>query len=209
MNSGLALASGLVAGLAIALPLGAIGVLLLQEGMRRGFRGGLPAAAGVASVDVLYCLAAALAGAVAAPIVRSLAPWPAVIGSLALVTIGAWGLLRLVRSPDLEAGSAAKPLGSGWARYSLFFGLTLINPATLVYFAALMTGLDGIAGDVTSSAFFIAGVGIGSFVWQAALVAVGGILHGRIGARAGRVTSLVGNLVVVALGVGLVLTALL
>ena len=209
MNSGLALLSGLVAGLAIAFPLGAIAVLLLQEGMRRGFRRGLPAAAGVASVDALYCLAAALLGAVAAPVVKGLAPWPTVVGGLALVTIATWGLLRLPSRAPSDLGADIKPLGTGWARYSLFFGLTLINPATLVYFAALMTGLDGIAGDAGASALFIAGVGIGSFTWQAALVTVGGILHGRIGPRAGRITTVIGNLVVATLGVTLVVTALL
>ncbi|MDH6180012.1 threonine/homoserine/homoserine lactone efflux protein [Microbacteriaceae bacterium SG_E_30_P1] len=209
MNSALALLGGLVAGLAIAIPLGAIAVLLLQEGMHRGFRRGLPAAAGVASVDVLYCLAAALLGSVAAPAVRSLAPWPAVVGGIALVAIAVWSVLRRASPGTSEPGSIATQPATGWMRFSLFFGLTLINPATLVYFAALMTGLDGIAGDAWAAVCFIAGVGVGSFVWQAALVAVGGILHGRIGPRARRITTVIGSLVVAALGVGLVVTALL
>lgn len=57
-----ALAAGLVAGLAVALPLGAVGVLLLQEGMTRGHRSALLGAAAVAAVDLVYAIAAVLAG---------------------------------------------------------------------------------------------------------------------------------------------------
>lgn len=47
MNPGVALTSGVVAELAVAVPLGASGVLLLREGVERGLRGGLPAATAV------------------------------------------------------------------------------------------------------------------------------------------------------------------
>ena len=50
--------SGMLAGLGVALPLGAISVLLLGEGVTRGFRAGAPAALAVGTVDTLYCAVA-------------------------------------------------------------------------------------------------------------------------------------------------------
>ena len=65
-----ALVSGLVAGWGVAIPLGAIGVLLVDLGMRGGFRHAAPAAAAVATADLLYAAVAAAAGAAAASLLR-------------------------------------------------------------------------------------------------------------------------------------------
>ncbi|MGV8908240.1 MAG: hypothetical protein ACOH1Y_04600 [Propionicimonas sp.] len=56
-----ALVAGLLAGLGIAVPLGAIAVLLVNEGVSRGFRGGWPGALAVGVID--NCIVAALGGA--------------------------------------------------------------------------------------------------------------------------------------------------
>ena len=61
-----ALISGLVAGWGVAVPLGAIGVLIVDLGMRTGFRHAAPAAAAVATADLLYAAVAAVAGTAAA-----------------------------------------------------------------------------------------------------------------------------------------------
>lgn len=198
MEPGAALGAGLVAGLAVAMPLGAVGVLLLQEGALRGVRHGLPGAAAVASVDTLYCALAVLAGGVAAPVVARAAPWPALVGGVALLVVAALGLRR-----GLSARPAAMPderRGAGRQRYALFLGLTLVNPGTLVYFVALMAGLAGLTARPASATAFVVGVGAASFAWQAVLVALGGALHGRMGERGRRATVLAGNAVVAALG---------
>jgi threonine/homoserine/homoserine lactone efflux protein len=58
-----ALISGLIAGWGVAVPLGAIGVMLVDLGMRGGFRSAAPAAAAVATADLLYAAVAALRAA--------------------------------------------------------------------------------------------------------------------------------------------------
>ena len=70
--------AGCAAGLGVAMPLGAIGVLILREGMLRGYRSGLAAATGVATVDTLYCLGALLAGAALSPVIASWGDIPAI-----------------------------------------------------------------------------------------------------------------------------------
>src|SRR5215213_1995184 len=60
------LAAGLLAGWGVAIPLGAIGVMVVDLGMRSGLRPAAAAAAGVATADFLYAALAAAAGAAVA-----------------------------------------------------------------------------------------------------------------------------------------------
>ncbi|MCR1783375.1 LysE family transporter [Nocardioides carbamazepini] len=199
-----AIGSGVLAGLALAVPLGAIGVLLLREGSRYGTRRALPAALAVATVDVLYCALAVLLGAAAAPVVSRLEPWPAIVGGLLLVAIGTQGLARVRR---VASEGPVEDLGRGVGRFARFFMLTLINPATLVYFTAIIAGLGALTAGPATAAVFVAGVGLSSLAWQALLIAAGGILHGRSSPRGHLVTHVAGSAVVGILGIALIVNA--
>ncbi|WP_291057542.1 LysE family transporter [Herbiconiux sp.] len=196
-----ALASGLVAGLALAAPLGAIGVMLIQEGVSRGLRRGLPGAAAVATVDILYCTAAVTAGALVGPLVGALTPWPQIVGGAALVVIGVRGIVAGGHRPVREGAPDARRSQTSLGRFALFLGLTAINPATVVYFGAILTGLGQVAESVPTGIAFIAGVGVASFSWQALLVLIGAALRRRTGSSFQRWTALLGNGLVVLLGV--------
>ena len=53
---------GVAAGYGIAIPVGAIAVLIIEMALRRGFRLGFMAGAGAAAADFLYAALAAVAG---------------------------------------------------------------------------------------------------------------------------------------------------
>jgi arginine exporter protein ArgO len=195
--------SGAVAGLALAAPMGAIGVLLVQEGITRGLRRGLLSAAAVATVDILYCTAAVTAGALAGPIVSGWTPWPQILGGLALIAIGVHGLLRIWRSQIRVIEPRVLGSGASHRRFILFLGLTALNPATLVYFAAILTGLDQVAESPLRAIAFIAGVGIASLGWQALLVTLGAGLGQKTGSPFQRWTAAIGNGLVVLIGAAL------
>lgn len=201
MEFAAALGTGLIAGLALAVPLGAIGVLLIQEGASRGWAGGVPAAAAVATVDLLYCVTAVAAGAALAPVIASWAPWPRIIGGAALVALAIWSLIRARRStveapPDADMNRARSA-----RRYALFFGLTVINPATLIYFAAIVTGLSAMSASAVAAVMFIAGVAAASLSWQLLLVLAGAIVRWKTGAQFRRLTALIGNSLVGVVGI--------
>mgnify|MGYP006946480739 CR=1 FL=1 len=201
------LASGLVAGLGVAVPLGAISVLLLGEGIARGFRRSVPAATAVGLVDTLYAAVAVALGAVAAPLVAAWSPWPTVVGGGALVAIAAAGLWRS-RAAGAQDADGGRHDGPGWRRFIGFFGLTAINPATMVYFAAITVGLADLLRKPAAAALFVGGVGIASLAWQLVVVGVGGALGRRATAQARRATAVAGNLIVAGLGVAMLLRAL-
>ncbi|MFZ1911975.1 MAG: hypothetical protein WAU30_06425 [Propionicimonas sp.] len=192
----LAFVAGLAAGIGVAAPLGPIGVLLINEGIARGFRAGAPSAIAVAVVDLSYCTAALAIGALAQPVIAGWGAWPQAIGGAVLILLAAVGLHRTGRQ---GAAALATPAGPGAGRFVLFLGLTALNPATLIYFAALAVGLTVLNSPLAAVAFVV-GVGLASGGWQLALVALGASLRGRTTPRTQRLTALVGNLIVATLG---------
>ena len=137
------LVAGILAGLGIALPLGAIGVLIVREGVERGLRAAVPAALAVAFVDLAYAAVAVLLGA---RVAEALGGWERVIqvvGAMVLAVVVVWGVRGTLRgarrSPDQGTPAPPVPTSHVFAR---FVGLTAVNPMTAVYFVALTTGLS-------------------------------------------------------------------
>ena len=209
--------AGAVAGLGIAIPVGAIAILIVETGLRRGFRLAAAAGAGAATVDGLYALVAAAFGAALAAI---LAPWEAplrVLAVVVLVAIALRGLLgiRALSRPVAADGApiradveAAERGGSAVRTYGVFVAITLLNPVTVTYFAALILGLGSTGAGPAEKAAFVLGAFLASLAWQTLLAAVGAFLHRRLspGLRAGVV--LLGNAIIlafaIAIGAGLV-----
>ncbi|GHS88322.1 hypothetical protein AGMMS50218_12020 [Actinomycetota bacterium] len=87
-----ALALGVLAGLAVALPLGPVGLLVVQTGLTRGLRVGVGAALGVAAVDGAYAVLAVSAGAAVRAVVEPRAVLVQLVGAAVLVGVGVHGL---------------------------------------------------------------------------------------------------------------------
>ncbi len=201
-----AIASGLLAGLAVAMPLGAVGVLILSTAMRHGARAALPAGLAVASVDGLYALGGALGGQGLADVLAAREGLLRAAAAAVLAAVGAVGLVRGIRawrrSDTVEA--AAGPAPRAGPLYARFFALTATNPPTLATFAAVFLALGTLDGAGASLAFAAGALGA-SAAWHVVLVTAGGAAGRRLGPRA-RAATLVGGpvlvLVLAALAVG-------
>jgi len=212
-----ALLAGAAAGLGIAIPVGAIAILIVETGLRRGFRLAAAAGAGAATVDGIYALVAAAFGAALAAV---LAPWERSLRVLAVVVLvaiavrGLLGLRALSRSlaadgapirPDVEAAERG---GSAARTYGVFVAITLLNPVTVTYFAALILGLGSTGAGAAEKAAFVAGAFLASLAWQTLLAAAGAFLHRRLSARLRAGVVLLGNAIIlafaIAIGAGLV-----
>jgi threonine/homoserine/homoserine lactone efflux protein len=194
------LLAGVVAGFAIAIPVGAIAVLIVELGLRRGFRVAGAAGAGAATADGLYAALAAVGGVALG---HAIEPYEAVlrlIAGAALFGIAARGLASLRSGPRGSPGAAEAPRDA-FATYLRFVALTLLNPMTVVYFAALMLGLPEIGTGVAERGAFVVGAFGASLSWQLLLAAVGAVAHRRLPARFQIGVSLVGNLVIAAFAV--------
>ena len=216
--------AGALAGWAIAIPVGAIGVLIVELGIRRGFRVAAAAGAGAASADGIYATLAAVGGTALAAFLEPVERPLRIVAILALLAIGIRGLLRvraaagsvpgcgipgggaprggaagsaLPWSGALESGPGSVPPPTGVVpTYLRFLGLTLLNPQTVIYFAALILALPAVGRGPGERGAFVAGAFLASLSWQTLLAGISAVAHHRLAPRFQVAVSLLGNLVI-------------
>jgi threonine/homoserine/homoserine lactone efflux protein len=105
--------AGAMAGLGVAMPVGAIGVLLVQEAMRDR-RGAMAGAAAVALVDMAYAALATALGPLVAAALSGVEAWVRLVSALILTAIAVHGLLASRRAghPAPRADAAGPDRGA-------------------------------------------------------------------------------------------------
>lgn len=196
---------GVIAGFGIAIPVGAIAVLIVQVGIKCGFRCAASAGAGAATADLLYAVLAVTGGAALAATIGSIGSPLRWVSAAVLVVIAVRGIWRARRIPPPVEG-ALPSRGEYAATYAKFLGLTVINPMTVVYFAVVVLGL-GLAEDFTlgDGGLFVSGAFLASLSWQTLLAAVGASAGRRLPRRFVPVSAVVGNIIVLAMAALIVL----
>lgn len=157
----------LVIGVAVAAPVGAMGVLCIQRTIRSGFSAGIATGLGIATADGVY---AGLAAFGLAAVSHALVAWQSplrIVGGLALLWFG-W---RAIVAPPACEPAAEKVAATGFAGlYGSAVGLTLTNPMTIMAFGAVFAGAGLVAQPTASSAGVATlGVATGSLAWWLAL----------------------------------------
>lgn len=198
-----AVGSGLWAGFGLAVPVGALAVLLLDLTARSGFRTGAAAAVGVGLADAGYATAAVCGGAALA---ESLSPYSSTmrwLGAVVLIGMAARIVARGVRGTD---GAAERAAVGPMRAFGLFLGLTALNPWPAVYFLALVLGGSAAAvADGTARIGYLAAVFLASLSWQLTLAVAGAALgRVRLGRRTRSVTAVLSGLLVLGLAVSMV-----
>jgi arginine exporter protein ArgO len=197
--------SGIVAGYGIAVPVGPIAILILELGLPRGFWIALSAGAGAASADLIYASIAALAGTFLVTALASLASVLRVGSALTLIAIGGW-LLYQGRKPSDRTERARFSAASCPRTYGMVLGLTLLNPVTMAYFTTLILGMGANSPQSSiNTVFFISGAFLASLSWQSLLASISGLAHKRLSAKVQAATFVVGNLVIITLGVAILI----
>ncbi|MET9495714.1 LysE family transporter [Streptomyces sp. NPDC006552] len=201
-----ALVAGVLAGYGIAVPVGAVGAYLVSLSARTNLRTGACAGLGVATADGLYALAAVAGGAALAPVIRSVRTPLSWAAAAVLLALAVQGGVRAVRGR--RAGAPAGPHLAPGRAYAGLLGLTLLNPMTVLYFAALVLGGGFAAEGLLARAAFAGAAFAASASWQL-LLAGGGALLGRAltGARGRLVTGLVSSALIAGFAVRLVWAA--
>lgn len=162
------LLTGLLAGVAIAAPVGPIGLLCIRRSMVAGRGAGLATGLGAAAADGTYGLAVAT-GIAASGLVAHYGDQMQIFGGVLLLLIGlntARGFWRA--RPNAVASNGGGSLISAFASTYL---LTLSNPMTMLAFVAMIAGLGQAAGSYTFAPIvLVAGVFLGSALWWLFLV---------------------------------------
>ncbi|GGY59475.1 lysine transporter LysE [Streptomyces tanashiensis] len=200
--------AGLLAGYGIAIPVGAVGAYLVAVTARAGWRTGAGAALGVATADGVYALVAVAGGSALVPVLAPVMTplrWASAVVLAVLAVRAGWTALAAYRAGGLASRDDGVALTPARA-YLAFLGITILNPMTVIYFAALVlaTGPSAPATLTDRTAFVLAAV-LASASWQL-LLALGGTLLGRTltSARGRLGTALASSTLIVVLAVRLV-----
>lgn len=201
------LLAGLLAGYGIAMPVGAITVMIVTLSAQTSLRTGLAGALGTATADGCYALLAVVAGAAVAGLVRPVAAPMRWIAGGVLILLAVKGIADAARRSRRDESAPLIPVTRPLRAYLNFLGLTILNPLTVIYFAALVLGLRDDLWSPGARVVFVLAAFAASASWQAVL-AVGGSLGGRVlTSDRGRLgTAIVGNGVILALAAPLLLT---
>ena len=140
---------GLVLGLAIAAPIGPIGVLCIRRTLGYGWRTGFATGLGAATADAMYSAVAAFGLTALSGLLVVEQVWLRLIGG---VFLGVLGLRTLWTKPASNTANGA-PHGL-LAAYASTVLLTLTNPSTILSVAAIFAGvgLGGAGGDFGTAA---------------------------------------------------------
>ncbi|MBL8287864.1 MAG: LysE family transporter [Rubrivivax sp.] len=185
-----AFAQALGIGLAIAAPVGPIGLLVIQRTLDHGRAVGLATGLGAAAADACYGAVGAF-GVVAVMSALQAARVPLALAGGALLLWLAWRSWAAVPADKAAAVSAAPSLG---ASFAATFALTLSNPATILSFIAIFGAMGARQTQPLSPLPLVAGVLLGSALWWLVLSAAVARLRHHVDVRArrwvGRVSAL-------------------
>lgn len=174
--------SGAVAGLAVAMPIGAVGSYLVGLAARERTATALAAALGIASVDGAYAILAAAGGTGLQAMLSGVSGWLTYAAAITLVAVAVHTMRTAFRRYRGDIQARAQPSRLTPARaYLSLVALTAINPATVITFAAVVLGRSSTEGGPSwlAVALFALGAFGASAVWQV-LLAGGGSLLGRL-----------------------------
>ncbi|MFG3037673.1 LysE family transporter [Streptomyces sp. NPDC048330] len=204
-----AVVAGLVAGYGIAIPVGAVGAHLVAVAARSPWRTGAGAALGIAAADGLYALVAVIGGAALVPLIAPVTGplrWVSALVLLGLAGRATWTAVRAYRARSTPTRDGADAPLTPVRAFLAFLGITILNPMTVIYFAALILARGPAASSTfTDGAVFVAAALLASVSWQL-LLSTGGTLLGRVltGPRGRLVTALASSALIAVLAVGLV-----
>jgi len=162
------LSKGLMAGLAIAVPVGPVNVMCASRTLTRGRLAGFMSGLGAATADALYGAIAAFSITFVIAFLQHHEFWIRVVGGLLLIGIGVMYFRK--RGEKAIEREAKRDVHSDFASTLL---LTLTNPTTVLSFLAVLAGLGMSEHREWWLTFLIvAGIFSGSMLWWVILVLV-------------------------------------
>ncbi|CAD6524876.1 LysE family translocator [Paraburkholderia metrosideri] len=172
-------------GLAIAAPVGPMGMLCIRRTLSGGPRAGLAIGFGIATGDAVYGLIAALGLVGISQFMLAYDRPLHLIAGLFLLYLGVRTLLQKPAADTTSAsGDGDGQLAQVGRAYASSLLLTLTNPQTVIMFAALFTTLAPRGAFSSAIALTtVGGVFCGSIAWWCFLVTVVSLARHAIGSK--------------------------
>ncbi len=189
-------------GVAIAAPVGPVGVLCMRRAVSSGRLSAITTGLGAATADAVYASITAFGLTAVADLLLEFKTPAAAIGGVFLIFLG----LRITQSAmsgvevSVAASVGTKNLLTGY--FSTFL-LTMTNPATILSFAAIFAGIGFLQNlsDKYSAVLLVGGVFLGSTIWWIILANLATELKKRLGAKFERYVNFLSAIIIGLFGV--------
>lgn len=201
----LMLGPGIAIGLIVAAPIGPVNLICIRRTLQYGFLNGFLSGLGAALGDGMFAIVTGFGLTAISQWIEGLSTALQLAGGLLLLCFGLYTYFSKPPSRlDAKTEASDKSARTLVRAMASTFALTITNPATLLGFTAMFTGLGGLAGDDPSffaAAFVVGGVILGSSLWWLILTSVVGLLHARIDDRVMLIINHGSGLMVAAFGI--------
>jgi threonine/homoserine/homoserine lactone efflux protein len=210
---------GLVFGLAIAAPVGPIGILTIRRTLVGGLFFGLLSGLGAATADAIYGTITALGLTAVSDILIQQQTWLQLIGGLFLLYLG----IQTLRSNAVESETSAInqihhspfPVQNSqlnmFSTYASTLLLTLSNPITILSFTAVFAGfgLGSQANGTGTGLTLVVGVFLGSTLWWCLLTGMVTAVRHKLNNRICGLINIMSGCILIGLAAALLIKLLL
>ncbi len=156
------LIKGLALGVGVSVPLGPLGLLLIQRTINKGFLSGLITGVGASFADLIYAIIAGLGIAFILNFIEGHEIVIRIIGATLILILG----IKIFFSHPAEQFKRNKTKKKNlFVDFISSFFLTITNPATLFIFGAAFAAIDLSAGDDNTIKAILIGVFVGAMMW--------------------------------------------
>lgn len=187
----------IIIGLAIAAPVGPIGILCIRTTIAKGIFAGLAVGFGAAAADGVYAVIAGFGLGIVVSFLLGITPILKVVGGIFLICIGISIFLKKVSYSTIE-----KVPRKSYARlFSSTFFLTLSNPMTILTFLGIISALEVEVTNQSDLIILILGVFLGSILWWLFLVTAVFIIAKRLSIKVLSFINKLAGLIIVGFGI--------
>jgi threonine/homoserine/homoserine lactone efflux protein len=178
-------------------PVGPIGILCIRRTLTKGRTIGFLSGLGAATADAFYGAIAGFGVTFLSNLLVGNQTGLRLIGGGLLCIIGVRTFL--LKPPEQETPAKGE---THWGAYLSTFILTLTNPMTIIFFAAVFAGLGVGSGSdhYLSAGILVTGVFLGSASWWLVLSGFTGLLRGMFNVRRMRWLNRISGLIIIGFG---------
>ena len=138
------LLKGVLLGLTVSMPLGPIGIVLINRTIKRGFLSGFFSGLGLGSADTLLAVLAALGFTVILGFIKEERFIITIVAGIVVIGVGVKVFLS---NPVKDFRDRDKTDKSLWRDFYSVFVLSITNPYTILIFVAFFSGIH-ISGNI-------------------------------------------------------------